>query len=882
MSAALNTRDTSVQSIGTHPDLSLNSFGSGFSTPGRNLRIPSTSSQTTATSSAPLSTPSPPNALASFAARRKHEEAPSKRLGLSGLGLSGHEEEDEDGDADVLDTPGREKRWGKSNGETPGRPKRTRSSGKGGVNLTLRDQEKHIDSLKKENFNIKLKVHFLEERLAQLAPDQIDAALKQNINLKIEVHERGIEMKRLKKLVLQLDRELQRLQGGSAGASSRARELEEKLEEREREVRELRRRRAVGPDDGALRDVETRNAELEEELEGVRALLEENMDEMERLKELVERRGDDAAGDGGRWRQQVEELEGENEELRAKMDDLEELLTRRGDEKEDLMDELEAARLELENLQRRREANLNAVRDKLAAAQIELQQKEDEIDMKNREIEELVGEHTRIVDSLDDDWRGEVDEARGQVEELVIANREIQELGDQVYSLEEENERLKEDSERMREDDIVERERLEALAAALRKYKVSMLKSQLQEVTDLYETQNKKSTCTVQRERMPGAPRSDLDKAEQEYDAALRREHRALEAKDSALQSALSDLSQTQSLLTQREADLAAVQTALQTLEAESKKLGESHTTARFSLSLRWIASSNRELASQLAAQTQARLNLSEKLDDAQGNLRTAESDLTGIRSLDYLPYMDKILGVDKTPKKNGQAETKPYTNFSVFHDNLITRMKALSQIQLDFDKRCKDAELKYSEKLNDMRKQLDFRWRQIDKFESSLKTLAETKALWRKKMNTKEGEIEALKTTNADLQQIVTSRKPGQADSMEIRALTVRASNAERRLANLQNQLAASEEKVTVINQKTTVADNKWEVRVKEYESRLKSAEERIKRERQGGKERALELETQTKSYQRQIEIANKRIQQLNEMLDANGVPVKNHSPTR
>ena len=57
----------------------------------------------------------------------------------------------------------------------------------------------HIDALKKENFNIKLKVHFLEERLAQLAPDQIDAALKQNINLKIEVQQRGLEMKKLKK-----------------------------------------------------------------------------------------------------------------------------------------------------------------------------------------------------------------------------------------------------------------------------------------------------------------------------------------------------------------------------------------------------------------------------------------------------------------------------------------------------------------------------------------------------------------------------------------------------------------------------------------------------------------------------------------------------------
>ena len=43
-------------------------------------------------------------------------------------------------------------------------------------------------------------MHFLEERLAQLAPDQIDAALKQNINLKIEVQQRGMELKKLKKL----------------------------------------------------------------------------------------------------------------------------------------------------------------------------------------------------------------------------------------------------------------------------------------------------------------------------------------------------------------------------------------------------------------------------------------------------------------------------------------------------------------------------------------------------------------------------------------------------------------------------------------------------------------------------------------------------------
>jgi len=110
----------------------------------------------------------------------------------------------------------------------------------------------------------------------------------------------------------------------------------------------------------------------------------------------------------------------------------------------------------------------------------------------------------------------------------------------------------------------------------------------------------------------------------------------------------------------------------------------------------------------------------------------------------------------------------------------------------------------------------------------------------------------------------------------MEVRALTIRAQNAERLASNYHNQLLAAEEKITVTNQKTTVSDNKWSVRVKEYESRLKQAEERVKRERQGGKERVLELENQTKSYQRQLEIAKSRIQQLNNIVEEAGLKGK------
>ena len=138
MSAALNGRaDTSAQSAGTVPDLSLSSLTSAFSTPGRALRVPSASSHTTATSSAPISTPSPPN-VPSLSRKRGDEATPAAKR----LGLSSHDEEGEDAEGDVLDTPGREKKW-EDAAATPGRMKRTRSAGsKGGVNLTLRDQEK--------------------------------------------------------------------------------------------------------------------------------------------------------------------------------------------------------------------------------------------------------------------------------------------------------------------------------------------------------------------------------------------------------------------------------------------------------------------------------------------------------------------------------------------------------------------------------------------------------------------------------------------------------------------------------------------------------------------------------------------------------------------
>ncbi|KAF9045716.1 hypothetical protein BDZ89DRAFT_1058679 [Hymenopellis radicata] len=901
--------------------------------------------------------------------------------------------------------------------DTPSRPKRGKS-GKGA--LTLRDQEKHIDHLKKENFDIKIKCHFLEERLAQLAPDQMDAALKQNIDLKIELSARGQEIKRLKKLLLELERELERLQRGTGGSRSRERELEDKLREREMELKDLRRRQQ----NGSVND--ERAMELEEQLEEARELLVENNGEIERLRDMIEQ--GDSGGDYA-LRKRVAELEDANKQWQDRMFEMTE---DHEEEKGELMDSIESLGLKIEQLQDRNAAelqersqsramilderehreqvedDLNDTKDKLAAALIELQQKEDEVDVKNDELDNLLAQHDQIVEQ----WRGEVEEARQQVEELrdVIAERDteskdlrltiselerntedlhskfevalahlehegeekeseidaltdaVKELGEQIYNLEDERDRVREEHRRQREDDAAERERLEAISAAL-KEKVAALKDELEEVTEAYETCSQEIHAhrsrqeelaqhvenlveELEQERDARArAESALDDAENKYDSDLRRERRALEAKESALQSTLADLTRTQSLLSQREADLQAVQNVLQTIEAESKRAGETHTTARFSLQLEVdrlkrdlerledelararkdlqereskgrdrdgdldkLHADNRDLTTQLAAQTQARLNLSEKLDTVQGSLKAAEAEVASFKTrvselearlgkdqrsllnaesqyrdqlterntllLTIYQYMDKILGVDKTPKTRGAAETKPFTNFSVFHDNLISRLKSLSQIQLEFDKRVKETEGRYTEKLNDMRKQLDMRWKQIDKFEASVKQYAEVKQTWRRKFNSKEGELEAIKTTNAEMAaQLAGMKRPGQTDSMELRSLSTRAVNAERRLNNAQNQLLATEEKLAQLSQRSTAADSKWEARVKEYESRLKAAEERVKKERQGAKDRVSELENSVKLLQKQLDLTQKRSHQLNDVIDANRV---------
>lgn len=70
------------------------------------------------------------------------------------------------------------------------------------------------------------------------------------------------------------------------------------------------------------------------------------------------------------------------------------------------------------------------------------------------------------------------------------------------------------------------------------------------------------------------------------------------------------------------------------------------------------------------------------------------------VRVLPDGPFPPLLIAVCDAQRKKGETDVKPFTNFGVFHDNLISRLKSVSQIQLSFDKRVKDIENKFSDQM--------------------------------------------------------------------------------------------------------------------------------------------------------------------------------------
>ncbi|KAJ5156035.1 hypothetical protein N7492_008838 [Penicillium capsulatum] len=204
-----------------------------------------------------------------------------------------------------------------------------------GQNMTLKEQERIIDRLDKDNWNLKLKIHYLEEQIEKAGPEYNSEALKENTELKVLKLTLQRDIGRYRKSMLQAERDLEdyRQQLAEMHDRSRRRQTDEEVQREMDLMRE---------------EIESRDTELRQLRDELRETKGQQSDEVEKLRDDVEdleamvREKDRAIDARDEEIEELKETAQNNEataELQAELDQAREQL-------HELQESLEQAKLE--------------------------------------------------------------------------------------------------------------------------------------------------------------------------------------------------------------------------------------------------------------------------------------------------------------------------------------------------------------------------------------------------------------------------------------------------------------------------------------------------------------------------------------------------------
>ncbi|KAL1876366.1 hypothetical protein VTK73DRAFT_9435 [Phialemonium thermophilum] len=246
-----------------------------------------------------------------------------------------------------------------------------------GNQLSLREQENVIDRIEKENFGLKLKIHFLEEALRKAGPGFSEAALKENTELKVDKLTLQRELQRYKKHLTSSEKDLEsyrqqilemqekaKKKYADEGQHAELDRLRQELEQKDDEIDQLRSQIDRGQNENEdlekLRDeivdleadIRRRDhiiGEHEDELDELKLKLkeaeEENKDRQRRILELEQKA--QQSTDLEEAKDTIEDLEATVRKLEQQVDDLKDKLHDAVEEKKRAQDDLEELQGEL-------------------------------------------------------------------------------------------------------------------------------------------------------------------------------------------------------------------------------------------------------------------------------------------------------------------------------------------------------------------------------------------------------------------------------------------------------------------------------------------------------------------------------------------------------
>ena len=266
--------------------------------------------------------------------------------------------------------------------DTPIQPTARRNGGpdvlSDGNQLSLKEQENVIDKIEKENFGLKLKIHFLEEALRKAGPGFSEAALKENTELKVEKVQMQKEMHRYRKTASSAEKEIDQYRQQIAQLERQPRggvsneelnQLQDALHERESELKSLYQKLDEGDaqleQENKLRDAVT---DLEHDLREKDRQVDEREDQIEKLRRDINERDDE-----------VVELEEQLKDAKRRAEEL---------NPQQWEDEIDSARETISDLQ----ADIKKLKHELEEATEDKQQSEREKDQAVCDLQELQDE----------------------------------------------------------------------------------------------------------------------------------------------------------------------------------------------------------------------------------------------------------------------------------------------------------------------------------------------------------------------------------------------------------------------------------------------------------------------------------------------------------
>lgn len=547
-----------------------------------------------------------------------------------------------------------------------------------GNQLSLREQENVIDKIEKENFGLKLKIHFLEEALRKAGPGFSEAALRENTELKVDKVTMQRDLQRYKKTLTSAEKDLE-------GYRNQIMELQEKakrrvadeslrgevdrlrraLEEKEADIDHLQRQLQ---DDEKLRDkvekLEDAVTDLEADIREKDRVINDHEDELEELKEELQRKAADKS-----QRVEVERLQRSLEEKEADVEELQRQLKEEAKRK----DADKNQRVEAEGLQRSLEEKEAEVKD-LQRQLREEQKLRDKVDKLHDDIGNLeanIREKDRIITDHEDELEDVKEKAARAEEGLKKSQRRMVELEEKAQT----SERLEQEAKNTIQHLEADVRRMESQLDDMKEKLQDAITERDRAEADLDELQDEMANKSVvtkglsrQVEEKISRLQSDLDKARQDCSAleeTSKAQRREIEDARSKLKEARLERDDSERLRQTLEAKLNQVEADLKRRTDEKALLQTRHDslTNESSYLQREVAQLKKNIAELEGHQSEDGV-LSRQVKDLQTTLESRQAmveelrkDLSTAREQLRQSQLDRQTQVEKVEALEDEVE---------------------------------------------------------------------------------------------------------------------------------------------------------------------------------------------------------------------------------